>query len=45
MIILLLLVVGDQKGVLYICAELAVNGVDDDEEGWSTEHALVYDTE
>ena len=36
---------GDQKGVLYICAELAVNGVDDDEEGWSTEPALVYDTE
>lgn len=36
---------GDQKGVLYICAELAVMGVDDDEQGWSTEPALVYETE
>jgi len=35
----------DQKGVLYICAELAVMGVDDDEESWATDPALVYDTE
>ncbi|KAL7537732.1 hypothetical protein ACHAXR_008907 [Thalassiosira sp. AJA248-18] len=36
---------GDQKGVLYLCAELAVIGVDDDEQGWSSEPALVYDSE
>lgn len=35
----------NQKGVLYLCAELAVTGVDDDEEGWSSEPAMVYDTE
>mmetsp|Transcript_8011 Transcript_8011/g.18079 ORF Transcript_8011/g.18079 Transcript_8011/m.18079 type:complete len:1133 (-) Transcript_8011:122-3520(-) len=36
---------GDQKGVLYLCAELSVTGVDDDEENWSNEPAQVYDTE
>ena len=36
---------GEEKGVLYLCAELAVIGVDDDEQGWSSEPALVYDSE
>lgn len=35
----------DQKGVLYVCAELAIAGVDDDEENWSDDPASVYDTE
>jgi hypothetical protein len=34
-----------QKGVLYICAELAVTGVDEDEESWANEPALIYDSE
>ena len=33
-----------QKGVLYLCAELAMSGVDDDEQGWASEPALVYDS-
>jgi len=36
---------GEQKGVLYLCTELAVQGVDDDEQGWSQEPAQLYDTE
>jgi len=36
---------GDQKGVLYLCAELAVMGVDDDEQGWAAEPAKVHDAE
>ena len=35
----------DQKGVLYVCAELAITGVDDDEENWAEDPASVYDTE
>lgn len=35
----------DQKGVLYVCAELAITGVDEDEENWSEDPASVYDTE
>eukprot|EP00985_Skeletonema_marinoi_P027946 scaffold23596_cov208-Skeletonema_marinoi.AAC.4 len=35
----------DQKGVLYVCAELAITGVDQDEENWSEDPASVYDTE
>lgn len=35
----------EQKGVLYVCAELAITGVDEDEESWSEDPASVYDTE
>ena len=35
----------DQKGVLYVCAELAITGVDEDEEDWAEDPASVYDTE
>ena len=33
----------DQKGVLCVCAELAITGVDDDEEDWSNDPASVYE--
>jgi hypothetical protein len=35
----------DQKGVLYVCAELSISGVDDDEDNWSDDPASMYDTE
>ncbi len=35
----------DQRGIFYICAELATIGVDDDEEEWSIEPASLYDSE
>ena len=36
---------GEQKGVLYLCTELAVSGVDNNEQAWSTNPVKVYDTE
>ena len=35
----------DQRGVLYLCVELIITSVDDDEESWSTEAASMYDSE
>jgi len=35
----------NQKGVLYVCAELAIMGVDDDEQNWSDDPASLYATE
>ena len=31
--------------MLYVCAELSISGVDDDEDNWSDDPASMYDTE
>lgn len=36
---------GDQKGVLFVCAELIVTGADDDLETWADDPALILNSE